>query len=384
MKGPLHGPQGTRSLSVLLVRNIAEHSSPSMERFPDELARHLRQRATMRVDQTTIRASALARHRWGRRIDRESAVLVRYPAHLRRQSADVFHIVDHTNAHLARSMPSGRVVVTCHDLMLLHAEHHDIGFRGSRLAVRRFRWATSFLAHAGLVVCDSDASADDVVDLIGVPPARVRVIPLGVSRVFTARPEESRRETRRQLDPTGNRTIVMHVSTGLAYKNIPGTLQVVAALRSRGIDAILVRVGVPLGATDSRLARELGLDGRIREFHNIPDEDLADIYGAADVLLFPSRWEGFGWPPLEALACGTPSVLASECRSVVDLLGDSALAEPGADVAALTNAVERILLDPALRRELVDRGRPRVAALTWERTAEEYERAYADLARGSD
>lgn len=373
------GPQAHRRLSVLLLRNVPEHSSRSMERFPDELARHLRQRANVRVDETTIHASALARSGWGRRLDRQASLLVRYPIHVRRQSADVFHIVDHSYAHLIRSLPRGNVMVTCHDLMMLHAEREDIGFRGSSLRVRWFRRSASFLRRAGLVACDSEATADDVVELVGVERSRVRVIPLGVNGVFAERPERQRIDTRRRVDPTGKRIIVMHVSTGLAYKNIPSTLHVLAALQSRGIDAMLVRVGIRLGPRDLALARALGLVDRIREFHGIPDAELADLYSSADVLLFPSRWEGFGWPPLEALACGTPSVVASECRSVVDLVGDSALAAPGVDVRALSDAVQRIVADPSLRRDLVERGRPRVRALTWERTAEAYERAYEDL-----
>ena len=122
-----------------------------MERFPDELASQLRLRHRVRVRETTIHASVLVRNRWGRRLDRQASLLVRYPAHVRRQSADVFHIVDHAYAHLTRSLPRGRAVVTCHDLMLLHAELEDVGFRGGRMKVRRFRWFTSFLRQAGLV-----------------------------------------------------------------------------------------------------------------------------------------------------------------------------------------------------------------------------------------
>jgi len=351
-----------------------------MERFPDELASQLRLRHRVRVRETTIHASVLVRNRWGRRLDRQASLLVRYPAHVRRQSADVFHIVDHAYAHLTRSLPRGRAVVTCHDLMLLHAELEDVGFRGGRMKVRRFRWFTSFLRQAGLVACDSQATADDVTGIVGVPPSRVRVIPLGVSPVFSQPSQESRRETRRRLDQTGAGTILMHVSSGGGYKNVPGTIRVLGALRSRGVDARLVRVGVPLDPTDTALAQQLGVLDHVQEFRAIPDEEVAALYGAADVLLFPSRWEGFGWPPLEALACGTPSVIASECRSVVDLLGDAALAEPAADVAAMADAVERIITDDGLRRGLVERGRRRVAALTWERTAEAYEGAYEEIA----
>jgi glycosyltransferase involved in cell wall biosynthesis len=299
---------------------------------------------------------------------------------VRRQAADVFHVVDHAYAHLARWAPPGQTVVTCHDLMLLHAEREDIGFRGSGPAVWRFRWFTSHLRRAAVVVCDSAATADDVVELVGVAPSRVRVIPLGIGAAFSGAHVEAQREARRRVDPTRTKRIVIHVSTGGPYKNVDTTLRVIDALRSRGIDPLLVRVGAPLADEHRALARQLGLLEAIREFQGIPDSELAALYGAADVLLFPSLWEGFGWPPLEALASGTPSVVAAECRSVVDLVGDAALVAPGRDVAGLTNAVERILTDPGLASQLVGRGGLRIAPLTWDRTAAEYEQVYRTVA----
>jgi glycosyltransferase involved in cell wall biosynthesis len=124
----------------------------------------------------------------------------------------------------------------------------------------------------------------------------------------------------------------------------------------------------------------MGVLDSVREFGRASDQELARLYSAADVLLFPSKWEGFGAPPLEALACGTPSVVASECRSVVDLLGDAALAEPADDIRALASAIEMIVTTPALRATLVERGRSRVQALTWRRTSEAYVVAYEEIA----
>ena len=173
---------------------------------------------------------------------------------------------------------------------------------------------------------------------------------------------------------------MLHVSTGGAYKNVSATLRVIDALRSQGMDPLLLRVGRPLDERQVALAKELGVHDRIREFTDVSDRELATIYAAADVLLFPSRWEGFGWPPLEALACGTPSVVATECRSVVDLVGDAALAAPADDVLALTEAVRRIVVTPSLRESLVEKGRARVAALTWERTVDAYVDAYEEIA----
>ena len=174
---------------------------------------------------------------------------------------------------------------------------------------------------------------------------------------------------------------MLHLSTGGAYKNVETTLRVIDALRSRDVEPLFLRVGSPLDAEQTSLARELGVLDLIREYGHVSDQELARLYAAADVLLFPSRWEGFGWPPLEALACGTPSVVASECRAVVDLLGDAALAEPAGDVRALASAVALIATEPSARAALVERGRDRVASLTWDRTVDAYAGVYGEIRR---
>jgi glycosyltransferase involved in cell wall biosynthesis len=367
-------------ISVLLFRNIPEHGSRSMKRFADEMAAGLRGRSDVRVSETTIHASRFYRHRLLRKVDRYWSEFVRYPSHARQQSADIYHIADHAYGSLIGCVPAARAIVTCHDLMLLHAELEDIGFRGSRIGLRRFTWETSFLRRAALVACVSEATANDVSNMLHIDSQRIRVIPLGISSSFAPFDPQSRAEFRRHLDPTSGRALVLHVSTGAGYKNIGATLRVIAALRSQGVTPVLLRVGTPLNAEQVALARELGVLDLIREFGGVSDDKLAQLYSAADVLLFPSHWEGFGWPPVEALACGTPSVVASECRSVVDLVGDAAIAEPGDDVPALAGAVRTIVTTPGLRETLVERGRKRVAPLTWERTVEAYVDAYREIA----
>lgn len=369
-------------ISVLLFRNIPEHGSRSMERFADEMLAGLQTRPEVRVKETTIRASRLYQNRLLRKLDRYSSLFIRYPHHARRQSADIYHVVDQAYGPLIGSVPAGRTIITCHDLMVLHAEYEDIGFRGSRIGVRRFRWETSFLRRAALVACDSDATASDVTNLLGIDSSRIRVIPLGVSSTFAPMAAHSRAELRSKFDATSRRPLVLHVSTGPGYKNIETTLRVIHALQSKGLDPILLRAGAPLDSQQVALAGKLGLLDLVRELGAVSDKELAQLYGAADVLLFPSHWEGFGWPPVEALACGTPSVVASECRAVVDLVGDAALAGPARDVSALAAAVYQIVTEPELRRALVERGRARVAALTWERTVDAYLEAYQQIASG--
>jgi glycosyltransferase involved in cell wall biosynthesis len=192
--------------------------------------------------------------------------------------------------------------------------------------------------------------------------------------------DQARAEDRLALDPTGRRALVLHVSTGAPYKNVMATLMVIRELASRGLDPVLLRVGQPLSARETAHAREMGVLGSVRDHGLLSDAVLATMYSAADLLLFPSTWEGFGWPPLEALACGTPSVVASECRAVVDNMGPSALAEPGHDIRSLASAAERLVTSPKLRATLVELGRPIVQALTWGRTVEAYATVYREVA----
>ena len=374
-------PPPDSPVSVLLLRNMPEHGSRSMERFADELVRGLAPDPSVVARETTIQASQLLGHRSMGRLDRYTSLFIRYPFHARRQSAEVYHIIDHSYGHLLGCIPAERAVITCHDLMLLHAERENIGFRGNRLALCRFRWETSFLRRAALVACPSNATAGDVADLLHIDSSHIRVIPLGISPAFVVPDDELLAETRRAINPSSRRAVVLHLSTGGAYKNVETTLRVIDALRSQALDPLLVRVGSPLNIEQTSLARKLGVLDRIREYGSVSDVDLARIYAAADVLLFPSRWEGFGWPPVEALACGTPSVVASECRAVVDLVGDAALAEPADDVQALASAVALIVTKPTVREALVERGRARVAALTWERTVNAYADVYREIGR---
>lgn len=351
-----------------------------MERFADDLQAALRAETQVVARETTIHASRLGAHRLTRKLDEWATSIVRYPIHAWRQSADVFHVVDHSNAHLLSVLPRERTIVTCHDLMLLHAETEDIGFRGSPIAVRRFRWTTSFLRRAALVACVSEATASDVTRLLNLDPAKLRVIPPGIGASFVPASVETRLRMRETLDPSGRRPLILQVSSGGPYKNVPGTLRIISELRSRGLDPVLARVGEPLNAAQIAQATDMGILASVRELGRVSDRDLASLYAASDLLLFPSRWEGFGWPPLEALACGTPSVVAKECRSVVDVLGDAGLSEPADDVRALSSAVEMIVKTPTLRATLVERGRARVQAMTWRRTAEAYLMAYEEIA----
>jgi glycosyltransferase involved in cell wall biosynthesis len=262
--------------------------------------------------------------------------------------------------------------------MLLRAAAGYAGFAPQKLSVLRFKWSTSYLRRAAHVVCDSEATREDAVRLRGIAEARTSVVPLGVDPVFRPALPEQRERIRRDLGVHG-RHVIAHVSTGHPYKNAAGTLRVAAAVRDAGLDVVLARIGKPLARRELALARELELDGRLLELNAPDDERLSELYAAADVFLFPSYHEGFGWPPLEAMACGTPTVV-SDAAALVALTGEAALSAPAGDVRGLAAAVRDVLESPPLAAELRDRGLRLAQEYSWERTAAAYASVYERVA----
>jgi len=368
--------------TVLLVRPLPALRNLSMERYTDALAASLRARGDLRTAETTIGPSNWARGPLAAGIDRRLTRFVRFRRHLSHQHADIYHFTNQTQADLATALPLQRTIVTVHDLMLLRAEEDPLGFRGSWPAVRLFRWRVGHLRRVAHVACISEQTRRDVIELVGVDPARTSVIPNGIDERFQRLPAEQLGQQRPSLLPAGS-SLLLHVSTGEPYKNVEGTLRTLAALRGRGRDAVLVRVGQPLTRAQSDLADRLGLVGAIRDLGRVSDERLIELYNLADVLLFPSHYEGFGWPPLEAMACGTP-VVTSQAAALLEVTGDAALHAPADDATALANAVESILTDPVTADRLTTLGFERAAQYRWETTAASFAELYQAVLTTAD
>ena len=269
-----------------------------------------------------------------------------YPRWLRRQVErfDLFHIVDHSYAHLASMLPAGRSIVTCHDIDAFAGVLPGVP-PPSAVSRAMGRRLLSGLRAAARVVCGSHATREALLAHGLVEGSRVVVVPYGLHPAFAPEPDApAESEADRWCGPLlAGKLDILHVGSTIPRKRIDVLLETVAAVRRRYPVARLVRVGGPLTAAQAQHAERLGLSDAIVSLPFLDRRTLAAVYRRAALVLQPSDREGFGLPVLEALASGTP-VVASDIPSLREAGGAAAVYCRVADLEAWSVAV-RTLLD---------------------------------------
>jgi glycosyltransferase involved in cell wall biosynthesis len=285
---------------------------------------------------------------------------------------DVFHSPDYVLPPVRR----GRKVVTVHDLSFLRYPE------GAEPSLRQYlsRAVPRGAREADLVLADSESTRRDVVDLLRVPAERVNVVYPGVDRQFTVVQEtEALEEVKRLYSLSW--PFMLTVGTLEPRKNLIALLEAYSVLKNRrGFDHKLVVAGSKGWLYEGiyQRAEELSLTQDVVFLGFVPEEHLPALYSLADVLAFPSIYEGFGLPPLEAMACGTP-VVTSDSSSLPEVVGDTGLMVAPDDHQALAEAIARVLEDTDLREDLVKRGLARAAEFSWRATGEKLLSAYERL-----
>jgi glycosyltransferase involved in cell wall biosynthesis len=294
------------------------------------------------------------------------------PGRIRRGGFTAYHALGSLSPRV-RKVPT---VLTIHDLIYRHyPESVPLGYRLFMRAVQ-----PGAARRADRVVVSSNHVAREVVEQLGVREERVRVVFDGAGQEF--RRIEDREQTTATLKRYGaQQPYVVAVGRGYPHKNVAGLLRAFAILRIRHPEVRLVLIGdrYRAGVALTRLTDELGLGDAVVWTGFVGEGDLNILYCGAVAFAFPSLAEGFGLPPLEAMACGTP-VVASDRTSIPEVVGDAGLLVDPRNPEALAAALDRLLVDEALRVELRVRGLARVREFTWERCALQTLDVYRELA----
>jgi glycosyltransferase involved in cell wall biosynthesis len=281
----------------------------------------------------------------------------------------------HGPLHVAPFISLTPAVITVHDLAFL--KYPDRVPRSRRLYLTPGTRRSALRARK--VIAISTSTANDLMAWLELPASMIEVIPLAPTASIQHITGPALDTFRQNADIT--RPYLLTVGTLEPRKNLSTLLRAFAALAPE-IPHDLVLVG-PEGWLNEGLGetvRALGLADRVRLTGFVSDEDLSGWYSAADCFVFPSVYEGFGLPPLEAMRCGAP-VVTTNVSSLPDVVGDAAITVDPFDAEALAAAMRRVISDQALAEELCARGIARAAEFSWARTARETLAVYREAAR---
>lgn len=368
------------TMHVAIVADLGAEQWPSMDLVADELADNL-PRVTPEIRTALLRPPFASRP--GLQVARYKARYRDYPAWLaaRREDFDIFHVVDHSYAHVVHRLPAERSVVTCHDIdafRCLPPLNQPAPLLYRRIAPR----VLEGLRRAARVTCDSEATRRELVSAGWLDPSRCSVVPNGVHPAFLQEPDAAAvTEVFRLVGPAAH-TELLHVGSTIPRKEIEFLLQLFAMLHARDQDLRLIQAGGELTRAQRAIADRLGVAHAITVVPRVPARVLAALYRRASVVLLPSSREGFGLPVIEALACGTPLVVTD--LPVLREVGDDVpVYAPVHDIFQWAAAVQRMLDDrrsgdPQLA-DRIRRGKARADRFSWRQYAEQMAMLYRDV-----
>jgi len=298
------------------------------------------------------------------------------PMDLRREAADLFHAPHYVLPPLTPC----RAVVTIHDCIHLRFPQYlpsKLGYAYARAQM----WTATH--RAGRVITVSEASKRDILRYFRVPESQIDVIYNAIDERFWHAPDPEEvarvRERYRLTDP-----FVLYAGNIKPHKNLERLIESFHLLRQhspdlKDVQLLIIGDEISKYATLRRAVHRNKLHKHVRFFGFVSDQTLAALYRLANAFVFPSLYEGFGLPPLEAMASGTP-VITSNVSSLPEVVGDAALMIDPYEPSAIAEAMQRVLTDAALRADLRERGLARAREFSWERSIERVRQIYEEVA----
>ena len=367
--------------NVTLFRNFIEDQRTSMEIYADQLLKNLQKldldffhfneyRPIFGRLTNMLTDKANLRMRTARYFD--------YPLQAKKRGGTVNHILDHGYAHLLKVLDPEMTVITVHDIIPLLASRGEI----KGVEKDRKRWLSEYTARfykmARHIIAISENTKNDLIQYCDCKPESITVIYYGINPVFKPVNTLEKNKLRQLFNlPQDNTKLILIVGEAF-YKNRYTSLKVLERLACNYGSAIgLVSLG--RNSPDWNYAiTNSPQRSKVIHIDYLSSEDMLRLYNAVDCLLFPSWYEGFGIPPLEAMACGIP-VVTSNAASLPEAVGDAGLVFAPDDVTGMTDAIERLLKDNEFRKDQVRKGLEHVKNFNWTKNITETLEVYRKI-----
>jgi len=366
-------------MRILLIGNYALDRQESMLRFALLMERELKalgHSVTLLQPEPYLGNLLPVSHGLGKWLGYVDKFLL-FPIRLKRalKNYDVVHICDHSNAMYTRHLGTSPHVVTCHDVLAIKSALGEIPQNKVSRTGRIFQqWILEGLKSAQLIVCDSEATREDLLRVTQRPPDSSTVVYLSLNYPYSPMPRHEALERLEKCGFDARTPFFLHVGGAQWYKNRLGLLQIFNSLRKLPAytQARLLMVGKPLSDSLLEYIAKSGLESAVEHLTDVSNEDLAAAYSIAEGLIFPSLQEGFGWPVLEAQACGCP-VFTTGRPPMSEVGGNAAVYFNPEDATAAAAVIARAL---DTRESIRQRGLTNVLRFSVGQMIEGYTRAY--------
>ncbi len=294
-----------------------------------------------------------------------------YPAWCRKKISpeELVYITDHANATVVNWLKGhkNQIVVHCHDLTSLRplsSFPYELRLRNRLIYLLSILTKKRGLKRADKIIAISNFTKAELIKWLNIPEERITVAHNGIDhQLFRPLPKM---ESKAYFDLTGKVTI-MSVGPASYRKNLVVVAKMLPGLGFKPEEIAWLHVG-KLEDRAKGILSQNGYDSVLQELTGLTSREMQQAYSASDVFLFPSLYEGFGLPPVEAMACGTP-VVASNCAAIPEILGDACLYCPPHDIEKWTSQTKNLLRDKTLYEKMVKKGLARASLYTWDEAA---------------
>ncbi|WP_309739448.1 MULTISPECIES: glycosyltransferase family 1 protein [unclassified Chamaesiphon] len=369
-------------MRVAIARTMAEFS---LDIYTDNLIAGLKKvRPEWEIIELVPRSFDRGSYSISLRIQKYYERFWRYPQAVRQQVADIFHIVEPCDANIAYWLQNSGspIVVTCHDLAnYFFPDNLQGSVQLPIVSKRAWLYSVNGMRYADHLISVSSATASDTTEILEIDPTQITVIPNAVEDIFGPLPKSAIAAYRQQQHISPATFCLLNVGSNHPRKNIDTILEAIAILKDRQLPIAFWKAGADFTSAQQQFIQDRGLESIVRYFGKPDKSTLLQLYNAADVLVAPSLYEGFGMTLLEAMACGTPAI-TSNASAMPEVVGDAGVLVAPTSADEIAAAAIRLYHEPQFYQELVDRGLERVKAFTWERNAEcvaqVYERTIAN------